>query len=102
VPDGDDAEGEGVSSMEPIAPGPIGSNASMQTDPFIADQAALGAPSTGGPKRKCPLTVPKQKQTKTLIVQVMTYIELPPYRGPKSPMDSVAIEIIFGCLFEDF
>jgi hypothetical protein len=29
APDGDDAEGEGVSSVEPIAPGLIGSNASV-------------------------------------------------------------------------
>jgi hypothetical protein len=34
--------------------------------------------------------------------QVMTQIELPPYRGPRSPMDLIAIEIIFGCLFESF
>jgi hypothetical protein len=46
--DGDDAEGEGASSVEPIFPGPIGSNAPVQTDPFAADRAALGAPSVGG------------------------------------------------------
>jgi hypothetical protein len=32
----------------------------------------------------------------------MTQIELPPYRGPHSPLDLVAIEIIFGRLFEVF
>jgi hypothetical protein len=32
----------------------------------------------------------------------MTQIELPPYRGPKSSLDLVAIDIIFGCLFEVF
>jgi hypothetical protein len=30
----------------------------------------------------------------------MTQIYLPPYRGPQSPLDLVAIEIIFGRLFE--
>jgi hypothetical protein len=29
-------------------------------------------------------------------------MELPPYHGPKSPLDLVAIEIIFGHLFEAF
>jgi hypothetical protein len=32
----------------------------------------------------------------------MTQIELPPYHGPRSPLDLVAIEIIFGRLFEAF
>jgi hypothetical protein len=34
--------------------------------------------------------------------QVMTQIELPPYREPRRPLDLVTIEIIFGCLFETF
>jgi hypothetical protein len=33
---------------------------------------------------------------------VTTHIELPPYRGPQSPLNLVAIEIIFGRLFEAF
>jgi hypothetical protein len=41
-------------------------------------------------------------QTKTSAYQVMTQIELPPYRVPQSPLDLVAIEIIFGLLFEAF
>jgi hypothetical protein len=32
----------------------------------------------------------------------MTQIKLPPYRGPHSPLDLVAIEIIFVRLFEVF
>jgi hypothetical protein len=32
----------------------------------------------------------------------MTQIELPPYRGPCSPLDVVSIEIIFGHIFEVF
>jgi hypothetical protein len=32
----------------------------------------------------------------------MTQIELPPYRGPRSPLDVDAIEIIFGHIFEVF
>jgi hypothetical protein len=100
--DDDDVEGEGASSVEPIAPGPIGSNASVQTDPSVTDRATLGAPSTGGHKQKHPPTVPKHKQTKTSANQVMAQIELPPYRGPTSPLDLVVIEIIFGRLFKAF
>jgi hypothetical protein len=74
----------------------------VQTDPSTVDQAALGAPSAGRHKRKRPPTVPKCKQTKTLAHQVMTQIELPLYRGPRSPLNLVAIEIIFGHLFEAF
>jgi hypothetical protein len=32
----------------------------------------------------------------------MTQVELPPYCGPHSPLDLVAIEIIFGRIFEAF
>jgi hypothetical protein len=32
----------------------------------------------------------------------MTQIELPSYHGPQSPLDLVAIEIIFGRLFKAF
>jgi hypothetical protein len=57
--DGDGAEGEGASSLELIAPGPIGSNAPVQTDSSAIDRVAPGAPSTGGHKCKRPPTVPK-------------------------------------------
>jgi hypothetical protein len=32
----------------------------------------------------------------------MTQIELHPYHEPRSPLDLVDVEIIFGCLFEAF
>jgi hypothetical protein len=91
APDGDDAEGEGESLVEPIAPGLISSNTPVQTDPSSTDRAALSAPFAGGNKQKHPPTIPKRKQTKTSANQVMTQIELPPYRGPRSPLDLVAI-----------
>jgi hypothetical protein len=102
APNGNDAEGEGASSVELIAHGLISSNASVQTDPSAADRAVPGAPSTSGHKRKRPPTIPNHRQTKTSTVQVMTRIELPPYHGPKSPLDLVAIEIIFWHPFEAF
>jgi hypothetical protein len=67
APDGNDAEGEGASSVELIAPGPISSNALVQTDPSTGDRAALGAPFASGHKQKHPPTVPKHRQMKTLI-----------------------------------
>jgi hypothetical protein len=32
----------------------------------------------------------------------MTQIELHPYREPRSPLDLVDVEIIFGCLLKPF
>jgi hypothetical protein len=32
----------------------------------------------------------------------MTQIELPPYRRPRSPLDLIIVEIIFGHLFETY
>jgi hypothetical protein len=88
--------------VEPITPNLISSNVPVPTEPSVPDQAAFGAPSAGGHKRKCPPTIPKCKSPKTSADQVMTQIELPLYREPKSPLDLVAIEIIFRCLFEAF
>jgi hypothetical protein len=76
VQDGDDAKGEGASLVESTAPGLIGSTVPVQTDPFAVNRAAPGAPSVGGHKRKCPPAIPKHKQTRTLVDQVMTQIEL--------------------------
>jgi hypothetical protein len=100
--DDDDADGEGASSVEPIAPSLIGSTALVQINPSAIDQAAPSAPSTVGHKWKRLPTISKCKQTKTLADQVMTQIELPPYHGPQSPLDLVTIEIIFRHLFEAF
>jgi hypothetical protein len=88
--------------VESISPGPIGTNASVQTDPSTTNRATLGAPFAGGHKCNCPPTIPKRKQIKTSTYQVMTQIELSPYRGPRSPLDLVTIEIIFERLFEAF
>jgi hypothetical protein len=71
VPDGDDAEGEGVSSAEPIAPALISSSVSKQAKPSTADQIDIVAPSTGGQKWKHPPPNPKCKQSKSSADQVM-------------------------------
>jgi hypothetical protein len=37
APDGDDAEGDGSSSVDPIIPGPISFNTPVQTNPSATD-----------------------------------------------------------------
>jgi hypothetical protein len=97
-PAGDDADGGGVTSAEHITPNPIDSNLLGQAHPSVVNQVNATAPSAGGQKRKCPPPALKHKQLKPAVNQVMTQIELPSYRGPRSPLDLVAVEIIFGCL----
>jgi hypothetical protein len=63
--DDDDAEGEGTSSAEPIAPNPISPNVPVQIEPSIANRVATGAPSAGRNKWKHPPTIPKRKPPKT-------------------------------------
>jgi hypothetical protein len=99
---GDDARDGGASSAEPTTPKSIRSNAPGQTDPSVANRAATTDPPVGGRRHKRPPSIPKWKQALPSIDQVMIQIELPPYCGPRSPLDLVAIEIIFGCLFELF
>jgi hypothetical protein len=49
--------------------------------------------------RKRPLPAPRRNRP---LDQVMTQIELPPYSGPRSPLDVVVVEIVFGHIFEVF
>jgi hypothetical protein len=99
---GDDAGDGAASSAELIAPNPIRSNALGQTDPSIVDRNASTDPPIGGHRRKHPPPITKRRQALPSADQVMTQIELPPYRGPRSSLDLIVIEIIFGCLFEAF
>jgi hypothetical protein len=99
---GDDAEGEGVSSAEPIAPIPIRSDAPEQADHYVTDQVTLVVPPTGGRGCKRPLPIVRRKQPLPSTDQVITQIELPPYRGPQIPPNLVAVEIMLGHLFEVF
>jgi hypothetical protein len=99
---GDDAGDGGASSIELIAPNVIRSNAPGQAHPYVANQATAIDPPVEGRRHKCPPPIPKRKQALSSADQVMTQIELPPYRGPRSPLDLVVVEIIFGCLFGAF
>jgi hypothetical protein len=52
--------------------------------------------------RKCPPLATKQSKLVPPADQVMTQVKLPPYRGPRNPLDLVFIEVIFGRIFEAF
>jgi hypothetical protein len=95
----DDAEDEGASSAEPITTNAINFSAPGQFDPFATIRVAAPVLPTGKRGRKCPLPATKRNRP---LDQVMTQIENPPYHGPRSPLDLVAIEINFGCIFEVF
>jgi hypothetical protein len=99
-PAGDDVGGNGAPSVETLAPNPIGSSSAGETCPSTTDRAASTAPSGGGQKKKCVVLGTKRKQDKAAADQVI--IELPPCRGPRSPLNIVVIEHIFGRLFEGF
>jgi hypothetical protein len=101
-PAGNEAQGEGIYSIESIAPGPIRSNMLAQADPSIANWVISRTPSTSGQNQKRPPPITKCKPSKSPVDHVMTQIEPPPYRGPRRPLDLVAIEINFGHLFEVF
>jgi hypothetical protein len=101
-PTGDDADVGGATSAEHIVPNPIGCNVLGQAHPSVIDRVDAIAPSATGQKRKCPLPALKCKKSKSLVDQVMTQIELTLYHGPRSPLDLVAVEIIFWHLFEAF
>jgi hypothetical protein len=95
-PANDDTDGRGAISAEHITPNPIDSNLLGQTHPSVVDRVEATAPSVGGQKRKCPPPTLKCKQSKPPADQVTTQIELPPYHIPRSPLDLVVVEIIFG------
>jgi hypothetical protein len=89
-----------VPPIESLAPNPIRSSLAEKSRPSTVDQTTTTVPSDGGQKKKHVALGAKCKHGKTPANQVI--IELPPYRGPRSPLDLVVVEHIFGCLFETF
>jgi hypothetical protein len=99
-PVSDDARGNGAPSAETLAPNPIESSSAGGIRPSSVDQVVPTAPSSGGQKKKCVVLGTKCKHNKAANDQVI--IELPPYREPRSPLDIVVVEHLFGRLFEAF
>jgi hypothetical protein len=98
---GNDTEGKRVPSIKPISPNPTGPSMAGNTRPLAVGQIVT-APSGSKQKKKHVPLATKHKQPIPSAGQMMTHIELPPYRGPRSHLDLVAIEIVFGRLFEAF
>jgi hypothetical protein len=97
-PTSDDAGGNEALSVEKLAPNPTSSSLAGESNPSAVDQTTTTAPPGGGQKKKRVVLGTKRKKDKTPADQVIT--ELPPYRGPRSPLDLVVVEHIFGRLFE--
>jgi hypothetical protein len=97
----DDAGNMGAILAEALIPGPIEASAPGNHRSRTADQVPI-VPPTGGCDRKCLHIAARWSDLVPLVDQVMTQVELPPYRGPHNPLDLIAIEIIFGRMFEAF
>jgi hypothetical protein len=99
---GHDAGDDGVTLAELTAPGLISSIEPEQSKPSTAGQVLAIVPPSGRRGRKHPPLATKRSKSIPSADQVMTQVELPPYHGPCCTLDLVAIEFIFGCIFEAF
>jgi hypothetical protein len=99
-PVGDDAGDNRAPSAETLTPNPVGSSSAGETCPSVVDQVVPTAPSGDGQKKKSIVLGTKHKHDKVADDNVI--IELPPYHGPRSPLDIVVVEQIFRHLFEPF
>jgi hypothetical protein len=85
----DDAGDAGNTSTEANIPSPIGSGASGTTRSPAADQAPT-TPTTGAQGWKCLHNAMKRSDQGHSADEVITQVELPPYRGPQSLLNLVA------------
>jgi hypothetical protein len=97
----DDAANIGAIPAEAISPGSIGIGAPNPHRPPVSDSVPI-VPPTGGCGRKCPHITAWWSNTIPHADQVLTQVKLPPYHRPRSPLDLVAIEIVFRRVFEVF
>jgi hypothetical protein len=92
LPDGDNDNGQNK---------PTGDEAEGKAAPSTISQIAAAPSGSKQKKKHVPLSS-KRKLATPSPNPVMTHIELPPYFESRSPLNLVAIEIIFGRLFEAF
>jgi hypothetical protein len=102
APAGDDAENGAVTSAEPITPNLIRPDVLEHVNSFVVDQPNSVVPPGGGRGRKRPPPMLRWKQPLPSTDHVMTQIELPPFHGPRSPLDLVAIEIFLDACLKRF
>jgi hypothetical protein len=97
----DDTTVLGKTSQDTIIPAPIVTGACGTTVPPAADRAKA-APTSGAQARKRPCIAARHSIHSCHATEVIARIELSPYRGPRSPLDVVTYEIVFGRIFEAF
>jgi hypothetical protein len=89
----DDGGDVGTAFAEALVPGPIGTRAFGNPRPPITVQSPTVPPNDGhGRKRLC--LVVRWFDMIPQADQVMTQVELPPYRGPHGLFNLVAVEIV--------
>jgi hypothetical protein len=90
-----------TTSAKAIVPGQIDASVPGDPRPPVADPVPkVPLAKCCGNKRQ-PIIV-KRSSPVPRANQVMTQVELPPFHGPRSPLDLVAIKIVFGHIFEVF
>jgi hypothetical protein len=87
--------------VETLIPGPIETDVPRKPKPSVAGQASVKPPA-GRRGRKRLHTAVKWPNPIPHADQVITQVELLLYLGPHSPLNLVAVEIIFGRIFEVF
>jgi hypothetical protein len=101
VPTTDDAGGMGTTLVDDATDDPVGAGAPGTIRPPAADWVLVVPPSSEHSK-KCLRLAIKWSDPTPHTNQVMSQVELPPYRGPHSPLDLVALEIVFAHMFWAF
>jgi hypothetical protein len=96
-----DAETMVATLAEAPALGPIGANAPGDPRTSVTDRVLVVPPASGRGQKRIYHAM-KRSNPVPLVDKVMTQVELPPYCGPRSPLDLVVINIVFGCIFEAF
>jgi hypothetical protein len=97
----DDASGVGITFVKATIPGLSKAIAPGSSKPLAADRVLI-VPASSTSNRKCMHLVVKWCDPGPRVNQVMIQVELSPYHGPHSSLDLVALEIVFGRMFEAF
>jgi hypothetical protein len=94
----DDAKVVGTASAETPIPGLIGDDVPK----LPATDQVTTVPSAKGHGQKRPPIAARRPKPAPLVDQVMFQVEIPPFHGFRNPLELVAIEIVYGHIFEAF